>query len=400
MATKTLAGRILACDDSATIRHFIETLLQPLHSCLCVTSAEEALSVVDTFHPDLIITDIVMDGMNGYELCQKLRERPELATIPLVLLTSQVGEEERMKGLELGADDFLCKPIRSRELLARVHSLLRLRHATVSLEERTRQLERSNRELQEAQTALTRTEKLATIGTLASGVAHEINNPLAYMKAGVGAILGLVDELEASMGPAPPHHTIAEMRQIGAEVSDGVQRIERIVRDLGDFASERKENLEEVNLAEEIDRAWKLARLKAHHVEFQAQLEGTLWLSTVRHRFGQVLVNIFINAVQAIGNSSGAITVTARPVGNNALIAITDSGPGIPPEILSRIFDPFFTTKRPGTGTGLGLSVSYGILQSLGGKIEAISPPGQGATFTLEVPLARRTLEPSRALET
>ncbi len=393
------APRVLVCDDSAVIRTLMITLLEPEHVCLGTESAERALESLAEFAPDLIISDLVMEGMSGYELCRFIRAEPTTADIPVILLTGETDREARAQGLELGADDFLYKPIRPRELLARVSSLLKLRQATTSLKLRTHELEEANRVLQRTQAALVHSEKLATVGTLAAGVAHEVNNPLAFMKGGIHATLDFLTDLEATWEGEPESSQglitkqrplVEELRQIGKEISDGLIRIERIVRDLKDFSATRNEEYEMVNLGAELERAWKLASMKAKSsVTFSFECAEPVIAPAVPTRIGQVFLNIMLNAVQAIGANHGKVTASLTREDGHAVVVLGDDGPGIPEAIASRIFDPFFTTKEPGQGTGLGLSVTYGIIDRMGGTIGVRSAPGEGAAFTIKLPLER-----------
>src|SRR5687767_14992172 len=142
-------------------------MLGPKYEFFMAESAEKALAEVAKFGPDLVISDLVMPGIDGYELCRRLRAEPGLANVPIIMLTSKTGDESRITGLEVGADDYLFKPIRQRELIARVTSLLRLRRTTLDLEE-------ANTHLKKVQAELVRAEKLASLGQLVAGIAHEI----------------------------------------------------------------------------------------------------------------------------------------------------------------------------------------------------------------------------------
>ncbi|MHB8879376.1 MAG: sensor histidine kinase [Myxococcaceae bacterium] len=392
--------RVLVCDDSRTILTVIEGLLEPLHECVLTSSAEEALARAAEVDPDLIISDVVMTGMSGYDLCRSVRREPRFRHVPVILLTSAVDEDSRALGLELGADDYLYKPVRSRDLLARVASLLRLRRTHLDLELRSQQLERANRRLQQTQDALVQAEKLATVGTLVAGVAHEVNNPLAFMKAGAEAIPSYLNELEevtrraAAHAPAGARAELekasgelgGELRAIASELTAGVNRLQRIAVDLRAFAEPTVHRAQEVDLRAELDRAWQLSGAEVlHKPAWVLQCEKLAPVRLVPELLGQVLVSIFANAIQAVGGS-GTVWTSARFEGDEVLISIRDSGPGIPPQHLNRVFDPFFTTKPPGLNTGLGLSVSYRITASMGGRLEVASPAGKGACFTVRLP--------------
>lgn len=373
--------RIVVCDDSATIRQVIGALLRPKHQVIELDSGEAALAEAERHPPDLIISDIEMGGIDGYQLCAELKRRPGLTRVPVVLLTSRVDEESKVAGLEAGADEYLFKPVRPRELLARVASLLRLRAATQELERRSQQLQDSNQQLQQAQSSLVAAEKMAAIGTLVAGVAHELNNPLAYVRAGLNFITNEVKELSNL-----PPDTREDLLSAAGDSLEGVVRIGEIVKGLEATARVSPEQPEDVTLDAEVHAAWLQVNNRAH-----AQLSfpdgEPFQFHTGRSRLGQVLRAVLANAAEATrGKGKGHIQISGRHEGMMNRISVHDDGVGIAPEHLSRVFDPFFTTKPPGQGTGLGLSVAQGLVRSLGGTITIVSKPGEGATVQISLP--------------
>ena len=210
-------ARLLVCDDSASMRALLHSILAPHYEVQLTATAEEALADAPRFEPDVILSDLLLPGMSGSELCRAIRSMPALEGVPFVLVTTFGGPDARADGLEAGADDYLVKPIRPRELLARVASLVRLRRVLVALEERSRELERANLAVRDTRDQLVRAEKLAAVGSLAAGLAHEINNPLAYIKAGAAQLLGLVDDLrqcaETALTPALPSAEAGVLRE-------------------------------------------------------------------------------------------------------------------------------------------------------------------------------------------
>jgi PAS domain S-box-containing protein len=219
-------------------------------------------------------------------------------------------------------------------------------------------------------------DRMASVGTLAAGVAHEINNPLAFILANLEFALGELRRL------APD----AEVGRALSEARDGALRVREIVRDLKAFSRADAEAQETVDLRRVLQSALGLAQNEIRH---RARLEVDVGdVPPVRgseHRLGQVLLNLLINAAQAIPEgraSDNAVSVAiATAADGRASIEITDTGSGIAPEVLPRIFDPFFTTKPVGVGTGLGLSICHGIVSGLGGEIQVESTPGKGSTF-------------------
>jgi signal transduction histidine kinase len=252
------------------------------------------------------------------------------------------------------------------------------------LADKVAELERANDELLRARESLLRADRLATLGRLASGIAHEVGNPL-------GAITGYVELARRRLRGAPNPEVDDFLARIGAEAS----RIDAIVRDLLDFARPAPPLLGAVDLAAAVDAAVRLARVQARFREVEVKVDLAAAPGPVladERRLAQVFLNLFLNAGDAMAGR-GRVTVTTRPLSGaggapRLEVSVVDTGPGIAPEHLGRIFEPFFTTKEPGQGTGLGLAVCHGIVASFGGAIAAESPPAGGAAFRLELHLA------------
>jgi two-component system, NtrC family, sensor kinase len=244
--------------------------------------------------------------------------------------------------------------------------------------EKVAALERANRELGSVRESLVRSEKLATVGRLAGGVAHEVGNPL-------GAIAGYAELARARLSGGSAG--AAEVADLLARISAEAARIDAIIRDLLDFARPSDLALAPVPLAGVVEGAVRLARVQPRFRSVEVALDLPGDLPPVRadeRRLGQVLLNLLMNAGDAM-EGSGAVRIAARAEGEHVRLEIADGGPGILPEHLPRLFDPFFTTKAPGKGTGLGLAVCHGIVESLGGEIAAENGPSGGAVFSLKL---------------
>jgi PAS domain S-box-containing protein len=232
------------------------------------------------------------------------------------------------------------------------------------------------------------TERLASLGTLAAGVAHEINNPLAFVSANVEFVLHGIGVLKRAGGAAE----LDEMRTALEEAHEGTLRIRTIVKDLKTFASSEQEPNRPVDLREVAEWALKVSGARLHsRCSVRRQLAEVPPVLASEARLGQVLVNLIVNASDALQNSPQRdfVRVATYPDARGwAVVEVEDSGCGIPPERLRRIFDPFFTTKAPGRGTGLGLSISHGIITALGGEIRVESTPGVGTVFRVMLPPA------------
>ncbi|MCH7654901.1 MAG: hypothetical protein IIC95_02815 [Chloroflexi bacterium] len=235
--------------------------------------------------------------------------------------------------------------------------------------------------LKSTQQQLIQSEKLAAVGTLISGVAHEINNPL-------GNIRGLVDlSLQGDLDETLKR----DLQTIRAED----ERAIRIVRNLLSFTREHKPETTLVSLNDALDHVLELRayELRVSNIELRKDFAADLpEIPADPHQLQQVFLNLVINAEQAMtaAHGRGVLSITTKRVGEALHVVVTDDGPGIPSENLGRVFDPFFTTKEVGAGTGLGLSVCYGIIQEHGGEIRVASEEGRGTTFVVELPVGDR----------
>jgi signal transduction histidine kinase len=381
------------------MRALIRSLLEPQHQVLLAETGEEALAKAAESRPDLIVSDLLLPGISGSELCRRVRQTEGLADVPFILVTTLADATSRALGLEAGADDYLYKPLRERELKARVSSLLRLRKAMQALEARTRELEASNAALRDTQGQLVRAGKLASVGVMAAGLSHEINNPLSYIKAGAKALVQSIDEIArlAAAGSPELGTALDEARELAAEMAEGSRRLERIAGDLRVIAAPEAPAEEAVDPAEAVESAFLMARARFPSMpQLDLEAEPGPPIESVGRLLTQGLLPVVENAVQVSG-PGGRLTVRIRQLNVGVEIAIQDSGPGIPPEVLPRIFDPFYSTRPAGQGMGLGLSVAYGIIHGLGGDIHVESKPGEGALFRIRLPRrsARRVGAPA-----
>jgi signal transduction histidine kinase len=267
--------------------------------------------------------------------------------------------------------------------------------------ERTAQLEEANRELADRLSELNATQeqlivadRRISIGRLAAGVAHEINNPLAYIKANLGyaseELSAITSLARSGTGPPELQQRLGELGTAIEESSEGAERVRHIVRGLKAFARTDEDRRTPTSVAEALEAAIDMS---AHELKHRARLERELSSAPLVEgnevRLCQVFLNLLLNAAQAIpeGSSRGLIRVRLGTDARGWAVAeVQDNGSGIPKENLSRIFDPFFTTKPVGVGTGLGLSISQGIVLGLGGEISVESEPGVGTTFRVVLP--------------
>jgi PAS domain S-box-containing protein len=255
----------------------------------------------------------------------------------------------------------------------------------VSLTDRSAQ-RRSERLLRERQ-------KLESVGILAAGVAHEVNNPLAFVRSNLAHVREKLERLleRAHVDAGGKDADLLELPDVFDESLEGVDRIAQIVKDMLRFSRVPEERVEAVDVNDVVREALRLAALDRHHVvraheRLAADLPRVMGSS---NRLVQVLLNLLLNANQALaGRSDALVEAETEWDGSHVLVRVRDNGPGIPEDQLERIFDPFFTTRDPSEGTGLGLSIAFDIVRDHGGKLEVESAPGRGACFTMRLPAA------------
>ncbi|HEX8440407.1 ATP-binding protein [Archangium sp.] len=252
-------------------------------------------------------------------------------------------------------------------------------------------------------------DRLASVGALAAGIAHEINNPIAYVLSNLGFLENWRDELERALAAVPscPSNVadlLVEAREVVSESLEGCKRIRDIVRDMRFFSHVPDESQAPVDVHASLDFVLRMAQTELKRTA-RLEKDYDLALPPVfgsESRLSQVFLNLVINAIQAMQPGSPqrhTLRVRTACEGEQVRIDVTDTGHGIPPEVLPRIFDPFFTTKPAGAGTGLGLSISHSLIQKMGGELRVSSEQGRGTTFTLLLPrVERAVLEPRTAL--
>lgn len=413
---ETTRTRILVVDDCPSNLGALTMLLQPYFDVQAAPSGERALEIVArTQKPDLILLDVVMPDMDGYAVLTRLREDPTTHDIPVIFVTGQNSSDDEKFGLELGAVDYIAKPSNAAIVLARVRTHLELKNARDRLSDQNTYLEtelaRRLKEDQQVQLQLLQSEKLASIGQLAAGIAHEINNPVGFVTSNLDsldsyqrAIFEVLDAYEAMEAICPPNEAalvkIRELKQkkklarirtdIGellSESLEGLNRVAKIVGDLKTFSRTDCENWQWADLHNGIDSTLNIVwnEIK-YHCTLKKDYGDIPKVYCISSQVNQVFLNLLVNAAQAI-TQKGEITIRTGHVGNKAFIAIADTGAGIPVENLPRLFEAFFTTKPVGKGTGLGLSIAYNIVQKHGGRIEVVSTVGEGTTFTVWLPI-------------
>lgn len=422
---------ILLVDDNPTnLKVLSEAIKGQGWKTLMATDGESAIEQTGYITPDLILLDVMMPGIDGFETCRRLKANPISQHIPIIFMTALSNAADKVEGLELGAVDYITKPFQQEEVIARLKLHLKLSHLTQTLEqrvqERTAELTQSLQQLQQTQLQLIQSEKMSLLGQLVSGIGHEINNPigfisgnLTYVEEYTHDLLRLVNLYQDKFPTANPEITdlvgeidlgylSEDLPKIFTSLTHGVDRLQDISLSLRTFARADISHKVEFQIHDGIDSALMLLkhRLKANsdrpEIEVIKAYGDLPPISCYPGQLNQVFMNVLANAIDALeestqGRSFDEIAAnpnwiriqTMRQDDKYALIQIADNGVGMPEVIKQRIFNHLFTTKPVGKGTGLGLSITHQIVvEKHGGIIEVNSTLGQGTEFLISVPVA------------
>ncbi len=398
--------KILVADDDPVSRKLLQKLLEKWsHQVLVVEDGKRAWQEILQSDVQMVITDWMMPVMDGRELCKKVRSSDLERYVYIILLTGKNQKEDLIEGLSGGADDFLVKPFNQEELKVRIR-----------VGKRVVELEKTNRVVQ---SQILQSEKLASIGQLAAGVAHEINNPTGFINSNLntlgeyqkdltelievyqemekivkeeysgkgGGIMELLEKIQCVKEKIDLDFILTDLSNVVEESKEGTERIKKIVTDLKDFSHVDQCESKYVNinncLESTLNMVWNELKYKATVLKEYGDIPE---IKCFPQQLNQVFMNLLINASQAI-EEKGEITIYTGNFNGQVEINISDTGKGIAKEVLPRIYDPFFTTKPVGKGTGLGLNIAYGIIQKHHGTIAAESKVGTGTTFTIKIPV-------------
>jgi signal transduction histidine kinase len=396
--------KILIAEDDPVSRRLLQSHLQKWgYEVAAARDGAEAWRLFEEGAFPMVITDWMMPELDGPGLLRRIRSSQRPGYIFAILLTAKSQKEDLLEGMEAGADDFLTKPFDRDELRVR----LRAGERIIRLEQNVR----------ETKSALIQSEKLAGLGRLAAGVAHEINNPLAFVLNNMAVLrrdvldaLRVLDkyreasdllvqaapELAAAAARLEEEVDLSYLRENLPSLFDrsgeGLRRVRAIVQNLRDFARLDEAEFKDVDLNAALRSTLEVLRheLDRKSIRVETAFQELSPVACHAGKIDQAFLNIMLNAVQA-SEPEGLVELRTRPDGEAAVVVeIEDHGAGIRPEHLPHIFEPFFTTKPVGAGTGLGLSVSYGVVRDQGGTIEVESVVGRGSLFRIRLPLRPR----------
>lgn len=406
--------RILVVDDSATVRRMFAKCLEYQYECFEAESVQDALVVLRQKEFALVITDIIMPGMSGIELLRKIIETyPTTA----VIVVSGVDRPQRaLDAVRLGAFDYLIKPcdldvleLTVERALERRTLLNNAQRYKADLEARNNELVSGKAQLERLQEQIVHSEKMASLGQLAAGVAHELNNPVGFIYGNLDTLRNTVEELkelvdfyesidvsdETAAAAASLKDRIdypASMGDLYSIISDcreGAERIRDIVQNLRTFSRLDEAEFKKSDIHEGIDSTIRLLSqyFTVDNISLHRDYGDIPQVEAFGGQINQVWMNLLVNAAQSVSAKGGEVRVTTYTENEFVIVSVSDTGTGIAPEHLSRIFDPFYTTKPVGDGTGLGLSISFGIVKRHNGTITVKTEVNEGTTFTVKLPI-------------
>ena len=421
---------ILVVDDTpANLAILSEALNDADFEVAIATDGELAISQAKLSLPSLILLDIMMPGMDGFETCRRLKGSKVTKNIPIIFMTALSDSIDKVKGLSLGAVDYVTKPFQEAELIARVRTQLKLYHLTEHLEhqvaERTAEVEQALQQLQLSQVQLVQSEKMAALGKLVAGVAHEINNPLNFIHANLNHMEEYtqiflnfielyqknypnpVDDIQEQAEDVNLSFIRSDVIKILASMKIGTKRIREIVLSLRNFSRIDEAEFKAVDIHEGIESTLIVlqhrfkVQPKGPEIQLIREYDKLPLVECYSGLLNQVFMNILANAIDSLEEANAKLAdqqIQDRPNKiiirtsiidtESVQIMVIDNGCGIPENIRPYIFDPFFTTKPVGKGTGMGLSISYQIItEKHKGQLKCFSEVGQETKFVIQIPI-------------
>ncbi|MCP6757364.1 MAG: hybrid sensor histidine kinase/response regulator [Fischerella sp. CENA71] len=418
-------ANILVVDDTPDNLRLLSAMLTTQgYEVRKALSGKMALTACQMVLPDVILLDINMPEMDGYEVCRQLKANDSTCRIPVIFISALDDVLDKVKAFDIGGVDYITKPFHGVEVVLRIENQLKLCSLQNQLHQKNILLQKALDDLQTSQVQMIQQEKMAALGQLVAGIAHEVNNPISFIYGNleyVGQyVQDLINLIEAYQQEYPsPTLKIQEIvKQIDLNflLNDqqnlmdamyrGAERIRSIVEALQNFSRLDEAQMKCVNVHEGIDstvvmlqhRLKKTTNRPAITVfkEYSDLPLVTCYASELNQVFMHLLNNAIdaldesnVNSQLSLANDQGQIHIRTMLTNSDSVkICIADNGPGISESVRSRMFDPFFTTKPPGKGSGLGLAISYQIVvQKHQGKLTCNSLPGQGTEFIVEIPL-------------
>jgi len=368
---------VLVVEDTPEVTRLVHTVLRQHFRVFTAPNGVRGLELALKQMPDVVVTDLMMPEMDGFELTRRLRQDPRTRHVPVLMLSARGELTDRLEGMDSGVTEHMSKPFNTRELLATVQKLSQASDAA-------------------AERVLI--QQMDSLETITGGLAHEINNPLNYVRNAFTRVR--IDVTEAFKMAVPKAEGDAERARITAlegrtlrmfeTAQAGLSRIGDTVALMRRYS---REGFARVARSHDVfagarDVATLVSSSIGRPVELVLELEGEAWVDCVAEELHQAISNLVQNAIEAVADETGRVVVRGELLASEVRLTVSDNGPGISADDRARIFTPFFTRKAPGKGTGLGLTIVWRVVHALGGSVTVESELGRGASFCLRMPRA------------
>jgi two-component system sensor histidine kinase ChiS len=413
--TETSQGVVLVVDDTpANLRLLTEMLTQQGYLVRPAPNGKFALNFAHTNPPDLILLDIKMPDMDGYEVCKQLKAHEQTHDIPVIFLSALNEITDKVKGFTVGGVDYITKPFQAEEVLARVRTHLTLRRlqqdlqakniqlqqTNEQLEQRTQKLSETLAHLQATQQQLIQTEKMAALGQLVAGVAHEINTPVGVGVMAASFLEQETREITEAYAEKTLHQSDFEeyigcASESSATILSNLNRIAELIHRFKQVAVDQtSEERRTFNLKKYIEDIVVSFSLKYDKTKYTVTTHcpEKLVLNNSPGALIQILMNLFDNSfLHGFEDmQQGHVTIEVEEGNAEILFRYSDDGKGMNETQIKKLFEPFFTTKRSQGRTGLGMHIVYNLVtQTLGGQIECQSEIERGTTFLITIPVGK-----------
>lgn len=391
--------KVAIVDDQRSNRLVIEKILTDHYSVSLFSSADEIMAAYESgTRWSIVLSDLHMKEKTGKDVVKYFSDK----AIPVMILTADNERSVESELLSCGAIDFVPKPVHPEILLNRIAIQLRLRD----------QLDK----IETAQGQLIQSEKLAALGQLAAGVAHEINNPIGFVSSNMNLVSRYIEKINEEFEALRQHcdadptgagtllfatwsarskleEYLSSLNELTTESKEGLDRVRDIVKDLKEYSHTGDVNFERADINSMLKSSVNLLR---NEIKYKAEVDYDLTSNAIAEcivsQLGQVFVNIIVNACHAM-DSFGLITIRTEETEKLLKVSISDTGKGMSQAVIRKIFDPFYTTKAVGKGTGIGLAITRSIVDRHNGVIEVSSVVGEGTTFMVSLPIEQPTIK-------
>ncbi len=396
--TSNSKGTILLVDDTlANLQVLTQMLKKRGYMIRPALSGKLAFSFMETMLPDLILLDILMPELNGYEVCEKLKADERTREIPVIFISALSDVFDKVKAFSIGGLDYITKPFQAEEVLARVETHLKLHHLQQQLLKQNEDLQNTLDNLKATQAKLVESEKMASLGNLVAGVAHEINTPLGISKIAASHLTSDTKKAATSYenkqlkGSALKAY-FESATHSSQLILNNLERANKLVQSFKQVAVDQT-NLEKRVFAVKKYIEDSLINLTPHLKQAQHCItvngDDKIKINSFPGTLSQIVTNLVMNSITHAyqDGETGELRFDIRDESGQLIIEYKDDGCGMPAEHLDKIFEPFFTTRRAKGGTGLGLHIIYNLVtQKLKGTIDCNSTQGLGTTFTISIP--------------